>query len=153
MYSKQEASRLRQEFWTVFGQYMAPVPSAEGEKINWVNYKTGEKFVSFKMTTESRYATIAVELTHPDAGIQQLFFEQLSQLKPVLHQTLGEPWLWDMLQYDEFGKLKSTVTKTLEDTSVFDKSKWPVLISFFKPRIIALDQFWSEAKYAFELLH
>jgi hypothetical protein len=30
MYKKGEASQLRQAFWTAFGQYVAPVPSAEG---------------------------------------------------------------------------------------------------------------------------
>ena len=34
MYSKQEASFLNQKFWTSLGQYLAPIPSAEGEKIN-----------------------------------------------------------------------------------------------------------------------
>ena len=49
MFSRQEASQLRKEFWTAFGTYMKPVPSAEGEKVNWLNYKTGEKDVFFKM--------------------------------------------------------------------------------------------------------
>ncbi len=43
MFSKQEASQLRKDFWTAFGLYMRPIPSAEGDKINWINYKTGEK--------------------------------------------------------------------------------------------------------------
>ncbi|RZK28608.1 MAG: DUF4268 domain-containing protein, partial [Hymenobacter sp.] len=45
MYSKAEATQLRQAFWTTFGQYMAPVPSAEGWPTNWINYKTGLKHV------------------------------------------------------------------------------------------------------------
>src|SRR5882724_8418668 len=49
MYTKQEASRLRQEFWTAFGQYMALSPSTGGEKANWLNYKTGVRYLNFKM--------------------------------------------------------------------------------------------------------
>ena len=49
MYSKAEATQLRQAFWTAFGQYMAPVPSAEGETTNWINYKTGFKHLYFRM--------------------------------------------------------------------------------------------------------
>ena len=49
MFSKQHASQLRKEFWTVFGQYMSPINSYEGEKINWINYKTGVKGLQFKM--------------------------------------------------------------------------------------------------------
>jgi hypothetical protein len=40
MYPRNEAAQLKKEFWTVFGQYMAPVLSSEGEKISWGNYKT-----------------------------------------------------------------------------------------------------------------
>jgi hypothetical protein len=49
MFSKQETAQLRKEFWTVFGQYMSPILSAAGEKISWINYKTGVKGVQFKM--------------------------------------------------------------------------------------------------------
>jgi hypothetical protein len=81
MYSKQEAAQLRQEFWTAFGQYMSPVLSAEGEKVNWVNYKTGEKDIRFRMSADNKTAEIAIELTHKDAGIQQLYFDQFVELK------------------------------------------------------------------------
>ena len=39
MYSRQEASQLRKNFWTSFGQYMRPLPNADGERVNWLNYK------------------------------------------------------------------------------------------------------------------
>ena len=57
MYSKSEASQLKQEFWTSFGQYMSPVLSAEGEKLNWINYKTGEKDIFFKMKANNKKST------------------------------------------------------------------------------------------------
>ncbi len=38
------------------------------------------------------------------------------------------------------------------DVSIFNKEDWPQLISFFKQRIIALDQFWSMAQYGFDEL-
>ena len=81
MFSRQEASQLRKEFWTAFGLYMKPVPSSEGEKINWINYKTGEKNVIFKMDASNKEATIAIELTHQDKVIQQLYLDQFLELK------------------------------------------------------------------------
>ena len=92
MYSRQEASQLKQEFWTAFGQYMGPVMSAEGEKMNWVNYKTGEKNISFRMHADNKSATIAIELHHKDIDIQQLYFEQFKQLQQLLAESLGEEW-------------------------------------------------------------
>ena len=154
MYSRQESSQLRQEFWTVFGQYMSPILSAEGEKINWINYKTGERNIHFKMETHSRFASIVIELSHPDTDTQQIYFDQFITLKNLLSSSLEEEWNWTSNEVNnETGKIISKIFITLDGKSVLNKSDWPDLISFFKPRIIKLDQFWSSARYAFELLH
>jgi hypothetical protein len=152
MYSKQEASRLRQEFWTTFGQYMNPILSAEGEKVNWINYKTGEKNISFRMHAENKNAVIAIELNHKDKEIQQLYFEQFLQFKNLFNEVINEEWEWQLHAYDEHGKFISKIFKEKTGVSVFQKQDWPEMISFFKPRIIALDEFWSSVKYAFESL-
>ena len=152
MYSKHEASQLRQEFWTTFGQYLSPILSAEGEKINWINYKTGEKNISFRMHADNRMANISIELTHKDSEIQQLYFEQFLQFKNLFDDVVNEEWNWQLHAYDEHGKLVSKIFKEKTGVSIFQKQDWPDLISFFKPRIIALDEFWSQVKYSFEML-
>lgn len=152
MYSKDEAAQLKQAFWTALGQYMAPILSAEGEKVTWLNYKTGEKGIQFKMTADNKKATIGIELSQGDAGIQQLYFEQFEQLKKLLHAALGEEWLWVLHVTDNNGRLVSRIYIELPGVSIFNKEDWPQMISFFKPRLIALDEIWSSAKYAFEAL-
>ncbi|HEY4197456.1 MAG TPA: DUF4268 domain-containing protein [Mucilaginibacter sp.] len=152
MYSKDEASQLKQLFWTTFGQYIAPQLSADGLKVNWVNYKTGVKNLYFRMEAGKRYASIAIEITHPDEGIQELFFEQFKELKILLISSLQEDWEWQLHTQDESGKTVSRIFKQVDGISIFNKNDWPELISFFKPRIGALDEFWSDAKYAFDAL-
>ena len=53
---------------------------------------------------------------------------------------------------DENGKIVSQIYQELAGKSVFNKNDWSDLISFFKPRIMALDAFWENAKYAFDEL-
>jgi hypothetical protein len=151
MYSKEQASQLRQAFWTAFGQYMGPVLSAEGLRTNWVNYKTGVKHIFFRMQADNKVAGISIEITHPDKELQQLFFEQFATYKNVLHSTLNEDWEWQLHTTDEYDKNISRIYKEITPVSIYQKEDWPQLISFFKPRIIALDEFWSDAKYAFEI--
>ncbi|MFD2247172.1 DUF4268 domain-containing protein [Pontibacter ruber] len=152
MYTREQASQLRQAFWTAFGQYLSPHLSAEGLKTNWSNYKTGIKHVYFRMQAEKKSASIAIELTHPDLEIQQLYFEQFEELRTLLHESLGEEWEWDLHTTDENGRTVSRIYKEIAPANVFNKDDWPTLISFFKPRIIALDEFWSDAKYSFDSL-
>ena len=152
MYSKAEATQLRQAFWTALGQYMAPVPSAEGEATNWINYKTGVKHVYFRMHTDNRQATIAIELTHPDADIRELFFEQFREVAPLLREALNEAWTWEAHATDAQGLPYSRIYTELSPANLFNRDDWPALISFFKPRLIALDAFWADAQWSFEAL-
>ncbi|MBF8964936.1 DUF4268 domain-containing protein [Pontibacter sp. FD36] len=152
MYTREQASKLRQAFWTAFGQYMAPVLSAEGMPTNWINYKTGLKNVYFRMQADKKQASISIEMTQPDPEIQQMFFEQFEALKELLHSTVEEEWTWDLHTADEYGKVVSRIYTELKGVSVFNQDDWPALISFFKPRIMALDAFWSDAKYSFDEL-
>ena len=152
MYSKTEATQLQQAFWTTFGQYMAPVQSTEGLPTNWINYKTGLKNVYFRMEADAHRASIGIELTEPDAGIRALFFEQFEELKPLLHEALGETWTWEAAATDVHGLPMSRIYEELAPVNLFSRDDWPTLISFFKPRLMALDAFWSDAQYTFEAL-
>jgi len=150
MYSRGEASIIRQEFWTAFGKYMNPVPSAEGLKINWINYHTRVRDVHFRMDAGPKSTMISISLEHPDRGIQELYFEQFLELKDLLHSILQEEWTWEPHVTLSDGRMISHIVKEQPDASIFNKAQWPELISFFKPRIIALDSFWENARYSFE---
>jgi hypothetical protein len=149
MFSKQEATQLRKEFWTVFGQYLFPILSSEAEKINWINYKTGVKGVQFKMDADREKAFIGIVITQPDKEKQKEIFNQLLEVKNILLSELQEEWTWLSQAYAE-GKLISKVFTEKTSVNILKKEDWPELISFFKPRILALDRFWNTVKYGFE---
>lgn len=149
MYSKDQASQLKQAFWTTFGQYIAPQLSAEGLRINWVNYKTGIRHLFFKMQADNRSAFIAIEIAHPDPDIQELMFEQFQEFRRLFEDVAGKDWIWELHTADENGKTVSRISKTLKDVSIFRQEDWPLLISFFKPGIITLDAFWCDVQDGF----
>ncbi len=147
MFKSEEASRIRQEFWTAIGRYMTPVPSAEGMKINWINYRTSIKDVYFRMNVNQNSAMIYIAMEHSDPGLRELHFQEL---KKLLHAELDEEW--QSQTYVKKDKVISRIYKQTSGVSGFNKDHWPELISFFKPRIIALDCFWENARYSFEAL-
>lgn len=151
LYSKEQAATLKQAFWTAFGQYMALQPTADGGKVNWINYKTGIKHLYFRMNADQRSAKISIEIAHPDVGIQALVFEQFEAYRNILNDQLGEEWDWSLHVQDDYGKTISIIGKSLHDVNIFKQEDWPALITFFKPRIMALDEFWSNAKYVFDV--
>lgn len=138
MYTKQEISKQKQAFWTAFGRYMKPVLSADGEVINWINYKTGNKHVSFKMDVDRAQASIAIVVQHPDADAQRILLDRFLKLKDIFYETIeDEDWTW----------AAGTIEKTLTGVNIFKNEDWPAIISFLKPRIIGLDAFWSLVRY------
>ncbi len=152
MYSKAEVAERRQAFWTAFGLYMAPVPTATGERVHWINYRTGIKHVQFRLHADQRRATIGIELTHPDAELRALYFAELQTLRATLEEAVGEEWTWEPDTTDEHGRERSRVYHELTGVNLFERADWPALISFFKPRLMGLDAFWAEAQPVFEAL-
>lgn len=146
MYSKHESSLLRQEFWKAFGQYMSPIASSEGEKINWVNYKTGEKHIFIRTKVIDKRAEVAIEIAHPDPLIRQIYYEHFLKLKQIFEETVGEEWQW-ALHAEEEGRIVSKIFVYIEGVSIFRKEDWPALISFFKSKMIAVDEFWNLVKH------
>jgi Domain of unknown function (DUF4268) len=150
MYTKQEASAIKRKFWTAFGLYMKPVPSAWHEKVNWLNYKTGIKDVYFRMHADTNLARISIELTHGDPMIRQIFFDHFTAMKGMLHSTLGEEWDWIPEAFDEWGKAVGLIQSEISGVNLMEEKSWPGLIGFFKPRLIALDSFWGDVKDSME---
>jgi hypothetical protein len=152
MYTKRESSRIKEEFWTAFGKYMSPVPSSEGMKINWVNYKIGVKDIYFFMEVDSERASVGIRISHADLDLQKIFFEEFEKLRDALEEFTQEELIWKLHAQDEHGKTISLIYSESANLSIYRKDDWPGIISFFKPRIIALDAFWANWKYGFEEL-
>lgn len=152
MYSRAEASHIKHTFWTSFGRYIAPQPNSEGRKINWVNYHTSFKHVYFRMNAGPKKASIGIELAHPDIEVQEMFFDKFTTFRTMLHGYLNEEWTWEMHTEDENGKTVSRIYTELAPVNVLNQNDWPQIISFLKPRIIALDEFWNDVKVGFEEL-
>ena len=135
-----------------FGRYLAPYNNSEGRRINWINYHTGFKYVYFRMEADQEQASLSIELMHPDEFLRELFFDKLKSFRAMLAGALGEEWNWEQECFDETGKKFARIFIALKGVNVYNQNEWPQVISFLKPRIIALDRFWNEVKDAFEEL-
>ncbi|PWJ42721.1 DUF4268 domain-containing protein [Sediminitomix flava] len=153
MFSKEEASRIRSEFWTKFGKMLRPYTSGEGKRINWTNYKTGVKNIFFKMDADKKKASIGIYLTHKDPDIQEIFFDQFEEMKTYLHNLLGEEWEWELHSTNEMGQTVSCIYTELHGVNLFRESDHADIYAFLKPRILKLNEFWEDAKDVFATLY
>jgi hypothetical protein len=70
-------------------------------------------------------------------------------MRGIFENTLNEIWIWEAQHPDENGKIISRVINQITGVNVLLRSDWPLMISFFKPRIIKLDEFWTAVKDQF----
>jgi len=127
MYTKEGLSRQRQAFWTAFGQYMRPVPGADGEKVNWVNYKTGVPGIYFRMDAGNGEASVGIELVQTDMALQRTVYERLLALRGVLVGTVGEEWEWQPMFTDDSGRVISRVGTRVSGVHISRQEDWPRL--------------------------
>jgi hypothetical protein len=149
MYTKEEASAIRHEFWTKLGQYLAPVPGASGAKLNWINYKTGIPKVRFKMDADAKQAIVYISITGTP-GVVSLIYNMFESFREALDP--GNDWTWEPEHIDEHMKRSARISTVLAPANVFARDKWPEMISFFKSRMMTLDSFWTAHKDYFEMI-
>ncbi|MFZ1529152.1 MAG: DUF4268 domain-containing protein [Ferruginibacter sp.] len=149
MYSKEQASAIRQEFWTALGKYLSPIPGAHAEKINWINYKTGVKGIHFKMDADNKNASVRIDISSQHVEQRNRFYDIFLTLKTELEQ--GNNWEWQRQSYDAAGKEMACISRKLAAVNIFQKEHWPALISFFKDHALRFDEFWHSYKEVFEM--
>jgi hypothetical protein len=131
---------------------MSPVLSSEGEKVSWINYKTGIRHLFFRMNVSNFDAYIGIEMVHKNSDDSMKTYNQFMALKTILEQELQEKWIWEAQVEIDGGQQVSRIYTALSPCNIFNKSDWPSIISFLKPRLIALDMFWGQHKMIFEML-
>jgi Domain of unknown function (DUF4268) len=129
---------------------MRPVPGANGEAVNWINYRTGIKGIYFRMDAGKNTARIGIELDLRDDELKERYYKQLELVRNLLEDETGEQWEWEKHLQHEQDRPISRISKTLEGINIFNEADWPGIISFFKPRIMAMDRFWEEVRDGFE---
>ena len=125
---------------------MSPLPGRSGENVNWLNYKTGVKNLYFRMDAGDGRASIAIEMRQAE---RHHLFQKLGQLKPLLETILQEAWDWQEDVVDEDGETISRIGTQIENVNLSNTADWPSIISFLKPRMLSLDEFWEQVRDGF----
>ena len=101
------------------------------------------------MDADNTSAVITIEISHPQDEERLHYYNQFLSLKKVLASTTTFNWQWNETVQTNH-KTISSISLQLNDVNILDQSDWPSIISFLKPRIIALDAFWDLVKDGFE---
>ena len=138
MFSKEESKRIREEFWTSFGQEYSR---------KWILYNTKIKEIQFKFSFDRKKAMVSLDIDAEDEIIRAYYFEKIQSLSTILRSE----YLPEIILDEEFelpeGKIVSRIYVPLEEkVSINNKNDWPKVKTFFVENMHQLEMFWLEFK-------
>lgn len=135
MYSKEEAQRLKREFWINF---------AEKYPRKWILYDTKIKDFSFKFYVDNKKAQVLIDIEHRDDEKRNVYFQKLESLKTVLQDDFVKNLVFEKNFTLENGKTISRIWVEKLDISVSNRKYWDEIFDFFFENMNSLEMFYFE---------
>ena len=135
MYSKEEAQRLKREFWIEF---------AEKYPRKWILYDTKIKDFSFKFYVDNKKAQVLIDIEHRSDEKRTIYFEKLESLKTILEDDFVKDLVFEKNFVLENGKKISRIWVEKTDVSVSNRKYWDEIFDFFFEKMNALEMFYFE---------
>lgn len=146
MFSKEEIKEIRIQFWNQFNAEMRNVRSSNGRKMNWLQYPSDAKDIYIRLDCDQLGARLCVDFQFKDAGIMQIVWEQMHELKNVLEIHMGKNGIWqENISTPQVASLNRICWEN-NDLSLFRPSDHAKIRSFLKDRIVSFDSFYQEYK-------
>jgi hypothetical protein len=135
MYSKEEAQRLKREFWIEF---------AEKHPRKWILYDTKIKDFSFKFYVDNKKAQVLIDIEHRSDEKRTIYFEKLESLKTVLEDDFVKDLVFEKNFVLDNGKKISRIWVEKTAVSVSNRQYWDEIFDFFFEKMHALEMFYFE---------
>ena len=137
MFSKEEAKKVREEFWISFGKKY---------RRKWILYDTKIKEIQLKFSFTTEDAQVSLDITAVDEVIRAYYYEKMCSLKNILlTEYLPEAIYEEHYQLPE-GKIVSRVYVELKNVNVYRKADWPQVQEFLSEQMSILEMFFLEYK-------
>lgn len=149
MWSKEEAKNRKIRFFTNFGIYMKKYIPEYGEKIRWVNYRTGLNSIRFKIEADKVSSRVCIDIINKDEGVREVFLEQFEEFKTLLSNSMDElEWIKEY-RIDSSIYITRIITE-LKGPSINQESEWGDIYRFFEKNLVALHEFWDISQDVFK---
>ena len=144
MLSKEARKAWNEAFWLGFKNHMRAQLSANGKRVNWINYPTQVKNTYLRMVCEGKNIALCYDIQFKDEGIQAIFWEQLTELKVVLEDNMSIPTHWEASFLNKEGQQIGRIYWQLEGANYYAQNDWPLIYAFFKKHLKEFDVFYQE---------
>lgn len=135
MFSKEEAKRLRQDFWVSFGKSFPR---------KWILYNTKIKDFAFKFHFDKKRAMVSIDIENQDLEKRMELWEKLLSLKSLLQEDYLPSAVFEDTVYLDNGKEISRISLSKENVSIHNKNTWQETMVFLRNNMEQLESFYKE---------
>ena len=135
MFSKEEALRIKKEFWIAF---------AVEYPRKWLLYNTKIKDVTFKFYVDNKKAQVSLDIEPKDENKRIIYYEKIESLKNILLEDYLADAIFERNFYLENGKVISRIWVEKTGISINNKNTWNTVFDFFNEKMDAFERFFYE---------
>ena len=146
MLSREEQKKINREFWEQFRKYMNKVRSSNGRKMNWLNYPSDVKHIYIRLQADNKGTRLCFDIQPKDEGIRSIIWEQMTELKKVMEQSMNHETIWIEHMYSPEGRVFSRIMWEQQGLNFYNEEDHPAIFEFLKNRLIEFDEFYQEFK-------
>jgi hypothetical protein len=135
MYSKEEAQKIKRQFWIAF---------AEKYPRKWLLYDTKIKDFSFKFFIDNKKAQVLIDIESKNEDLKKIYFEKIESLKTILERDFISDLVFERNFVLESGKSISRIWVELNGISVNNPKTWDFVFDFFNEKMDLFERFFYE---------
>jgi hypothetical protein len=133
MFSKEEATQIKKEFWISF---------SEKYPRKWILYNTKIKDAAFKFHVDNKTAMVSFDIETKDEQKRKIYFEKFESLQTILLEEYMPDVIFERNYYLENGKCISRIWTSCQDVSLYNKKSWAKIFEFFNEKMTAFEIFY-----------
>lgn len=150
MFSKEEAKKMREEFWDSFRQVYARRRTRKKLPENWMLSQTGIKALNLKFHVDREVAQVGIDLETRNMEKRIELYEKLEAVKRRLEEAMGGPMQWELEYIRENGKSVSRIYLQLENVDIYNRETWARAHQFMYENMMKLETFYREYRDYFK---
>jgi hypothetical protein len=144
MFSKEEAKKLREEFWDQFKRMSAGKRAGKKLPDNWILAHTGIKALNLRFHVDHEVAQVGIDLETRNMDKKIELYEKLESLKKLLEETMESPMIWELEYIRENGKSVSRIYLQMEGVDIYKRDTWAEAHKFMYDNMMKLEAFFGE---------
>lgn len=146
MLSKEERKELNSQFWESFRKEMRNRKSSNGRGINWINYPSDVKDVYVRLQVEPNSARLCFDIQPKDDDIRSILWEQMTELKKVMENEVGEATAWNEFDHEHNGRKISRIFWEKTGLNFYNPNDHKEIKDFLQEKLVKFDIFYQEYK-------